>query len=253
MAIDTTASNYLQMLQEYKDLYTSTTFQGFKTYISTLQSTDKRELFGVGISSILTLKLYREMKSIVDVINGGFYPNSTKELVQKYSEKRISNTSSSLAIGIKINKHETRPYFHVKVPNYVEIPIFVGHLWRFRVWGIDPTRLMKGVSIESTKTKDIVKSYYYIQDRADIVSFVALNRLSVDSNLLDHIELYFTDETFKYNLIFSQAVPEMSRRIFTEQENKILDSILPEISKPLLYVGRSSREATAYFSFTQTS
>ena len=234
------------MLGEYKRLIESDAYNDFYTYVNLLTTTGRRKLLGIGISDVLTVKLYQEMQSIDEVLSGSFFNESTKELVERYSKNQICNTSSSLAIGVKINAAKTKKYFHVKVPEDVEIPVPIKQLWRFKLWRINSDKLMKGISIEG----DNLKSYFYLQSKSDIASFIALNRISVDSRLLNHIELYFTDDNFKYNLIFEEATPEHAKLVLTNREIEILDSLQPLIERPILYAGRSSGEATAYYSFT---
>jgi hypothetical protein len=207
-------------------------------------------MVGVGLCNPITLKLYAELTSTTEVLSGTYLNADAKVLFKTYSGYHIKNVSSSLAVGVKVNTHSGRRYFHIKLIPSAPIQEFSKRMKWMKYLGINIKELMKGISYEFAPDFTLSKSYYYIEQIDDIAKFIALRKLAVNINAIEHIELYFTENDCKYNLIFKQADTELSRSLLTPEENRKMDSILTIIQQPILYVGRTKHDTTAYFSFT---
>jgi len=248
------------MYKEYRVLKESEKLKGFIRFINILPSTGKRKLLGIGISDSITLKYYAELDKADDVLQSDFFHISTANSFKLYSTHQAREYESSLAIGIKISKDTVTKYFHVKVTPGTIIPNYESQLWFFKILKIDPITLPIGISgeIQQTNCRACIpplklKSYYYLRTPETVERFIAFKRLNVDPLLVDHIEMYATDTDFKYNLIFKEADTEVAMSVLTEREKQIVKDLQPEINRPILYAGRTAKEATVYYSLTNNS
>jgi len=207
-------------------------------------------MVGVGLKEPTTLKLYAELSDTDEVLNGQFLSAKAKEIWSAYSVYHIKNTSSSLAIGCKLNSKMHRKYMHMKLTPAAPIPQHFVQMRLLTYLGITVTDLMKGISYEFGEDGDLLKSYYYLDTPDDISKFLASKRLAVSDSLVDHIELYFTSTDSKYNIIFKDANPDALRKLLTPAEERSVNAVLHVIPQPLLYVGRTKGDTTIYFSYT---
>lgn len=207
-------------------------------------------MVGVGLRDPVTLKLYAELSDAGEVLNGMFLSPKAKEIWAAYSPYHVSGTSSSLAVGCKVNAKMHRNYMHMKLKSAAPVPQHFVQMRLLNYLGIDINVLMKGISYEFGATDDLLKSYYYLETRDDISKFLASKRLCVGEDLVDHIELYFTSTDSKYNVIFKDANPDALRKLLTPYEERSVNEVLNVIPQPLLYVGRTKCDTTIYFSYT---
>jgi hypothetical protein len=200
----------------------------------------------------IQFKNYYELKEIPsDEMLSEFLPEiESFKMVSQFWDNSIK---SSLALGLKLDKNETR-YFHVKFGKKTPFvmmpkpPILIGLLEYKHPDG--------GISYEYTKKKVVKKYYLYIEDKNDMEKVLAFTKMEANVLELECLECYYTDDKdFKVNLIYESpkfTKPDLGH--LGEETNKTYKKVvefLLEHNKPVWYVGKTkSGKVSVYFTAT---
>lgn len=234
---------------------------------SSLISLDNQaKLCGVDLyEDYLAFKLYIELKDLPQTDQLlKFVPSSCIDEIRELIPFRDTCLGSSLGLGYKLdNKGVYRNYLHLKVnpsctskiltESFKECKTFYQN---FKLIGINPHALIKGISYEIFSNEIIKKVYLYIKDPFQIKKMLLYKKLYQNLNLeyIDHLETYVSPTTTKINIINNNdyyIIKQDAWLVVPEHYKTTLKNFESLLDTKLLYTGfRDDSIFSAYFSLS---
>jgi len=214
------------------------------------------KMIGIDIkdAQLKRIKLYTELTEIpnVSVISNMLYPTEI-DAFNEYMPWWDSTRASGLAFGVKTDIYNIpTKYFHIKFkPTYTNI-LYYNQFNFIKYLGIDFNSLLKGISYDNEKSK----FYLYVNDKRDITRILKYKKIdnNVDVGLIEELEIYATEDSFKINIINNinnYSTKQNIKNIIPKNCLEIVSKIEYLVKSPPIYNGISTNNIySVYYSLT---